>query len=382
MTAARARRLVVVLSALVLAACAGTSPREPEGLGPTAARLLIARALPPHVQRDRDGWTADIYAAFGSIGLPVTAESACAVIAVIDQESTFQVDPKVPGLSTIAWREIDARAARLHLPRPVVRTLLKAPSHDGRSYAQRIDAATTERELSEIFEDLIGVLPGGESLFADRNPVRTGGPMQVSIAYAESYADDHAYPYPREEGRSLRREVFTRRGGLYFGIAHLLDYATAAYDRPLYRFADFNAGHYASRNAAFQGAVSLLTGVPLALDGDLLLEGAPMDAPGQTELATRALSKRLDLDPDDIRDDLARGRSEKFEETRLYQRVFEHVDAAERRTVPRAVLPSIRLVSPKITRKLTTEWFATRVQERHAGCLQRVGVPPPSTARA
>jgi hypothetical protein len=370
--AAPARRLVVVLVLSVLAGCAGPGPREPEGLGPTAARLLIARALPPHVQRDRDGWTADLYAAFGSIGLPVTAENACAAIAVIDQESGFQVDPKVPGLSTIAWREIDARAARLRLPRAVVRSLLKAPSPDGRSYAQRIDTATTERELSEIFEDLIGVLPGGESLFADRNPVRTGGPMQVSIAYAESYAEDHAYPYPREEGRSLRREVFTRRGGLYFGIAHLLDYPTSAYDRPLFRFADFNAGHYASRNAAFQAAVSLLTGVPLAFDGDLLRDGAPMESPGQTELATRALSERLDLDHDDIRDDLAQGRSEKFERTRLYERVYEHVDAAERRPVPRAIVPTIRLVSPKITRKLTTEWFATRVQARHAGCLERV----------
>jgi hypothetical protein len=380
--AAPARRLLLVLTALVLGACAGTAPREPEGLGPTAARALIARALPSHVQRDRDGWTADIYAAFGSIGLPVTAESACAVIAVIDQESTFQVDPQVPGLSTIAWREIEARAARLGLPRAVVRTLLKAPSRDGRSYAQRIDTAKTERELSEIFEDLIGVLPGGETLFADRNPVRTGGPMQVSIAYAESYADDRSYPYPREKGQSLRREVFTRRGGLYFGIAHLLDYPTAAYDRPLFRFADFNAGHYASRNAAFQAAVSLLTGIPLAFDGDLLREGAPADAPGQTELATRALSKRLGLDHDDIRDDLGQGRSVKFEKTRLYERVFEHVDAAERRPVPRAIVPSIRLVSPKITRKLTTEWFATRVQARHAGCLQRLGTPPPSTAKA
>jgi hypothetical protein len=377
--ARRARRLVVVVSALIVTACAGNVPREPEGLGPTAARALIAQGLPSHVQRERDGWTADIYAAFGSIGLPVTAENACGVIAVIDQESGFRADPQVPGLSTIAWREIDARAAKLGIPRAVVRTLLKAPSRGGRSFSERIDSARTERELSEIFEDLIGVLPGGETLFADRNPVRTGGPMQVSVAFAEDYADDHSYPYPREDGSSLRREVFTRRGGLYFGIAHLLDYKTDAYDRTLFRFADFNAGRYASRNAAFQAAVSLLTGVPLALDGDLLREGAPANAPGQTELATRTLSKRLGLDEGDIRDDLGQGGSAKFEKTRLYERVFGFVDEAERRRVPRAVLPSIRLVSPKITRNLTTEWFAARVQERHAKCLERVA---PSSASA
>jgi hypothetical protein len=35
------------------------------------------------------------------------------------------------------------------------------------------------------------------------------------------------------------------------------------------------------------------------------------------------------------------------------------------------VLPRIALASPKITRKLTTEWFARRVDERHQRCLAR-----------
>ena len=34
--------------------------------------------------------------------------------------------------------------------------------------------------------------------------------------------------------------------------------------------------------------------------------------------------------------------------------------------MPRALLPRIRLHSPKITRALTTEWFARRVDERFA----------------
>ena len=124
----------------------------------------------------------------------------------------------------------------------------------------------TERELSEIFEDFIGMAPMGRQLFAGWNPVRTGGPMQVaSISPAACGAKP--YPYPVDD--SVRHEVFTRRGGMYFGIAHLLDYP-ARYDRPLYRFADFNAGHYASRNAALQNAISVASGIPLVLDGDLV----------------------------------------------------------------------------------------------------------------
>jgi hypothetical protein len=40
--------------------------------------------------------------------------------------------------------------------------------------------------------------------------------------------------------------------------------------------------------------------------------------------------------------------------------------------MPRAMMPNIRLQSPKIQRKLTTGWFADRVQGRYEQCLARV----------
>jgi hypothetical protein len=51
--------------------------------------------------------------------------------------------------------------------------------------------------------------------------------------------------------------------------------------------------------------------------------------------------------------------------------VFAQADRIEGRTVPRAVIPNITLKSPKFTRKLTTEWFARRVDERHRRCLAK-----------
>jgi hypothetical protein len=39
--------------------------------------------------------------------------------------------------------------------------------------------------------------------------------------------------------------------------------------------------------------------------------------------------------------------------------------------LPRAMLPGITLKSPKITRKLTTAWFATRVDQRWQRCMAR-----------
>ncbi|MEP7085526.1 MAG: DUF1615 family protein, partial [Betaproteobacteria bacterium] len=160
---------------------------------------------------------------------------------------------------------------------------------------------------------------------------------------------------------------FSRRGGLYFGIAHLLDYP-AQYDQPIYRFADFNAGQYASRNAAFQSAVSALAGVALDLDGDLVAPGGDPAKPGSTEAAVRSLGPRLGLGDGEIRLALEQEGRPSLEQTRLWSRIFELADAVARRPVPRAMLPRIRLHSPKITRSLTTEWFARRVDERYQRC--------------
>ena len=360
----------VAIAAAALAGCAGPQRMtEPVGMGPTEARATLQRLLPPSTD-DRAGWAADIHGALASLALPSTPQNLCAVLAVTEQESGFRADPAVPGLAAIAWKEIDRRAADAGVPRLAVRAALALPSPDGRSYAERIDAVKTERQLSEIFEDFIGMVPLGKTFLASRNPVRTGGPMQVGIAFAEAQVQTRPYPYPINV--SLRREVFTRRGGLYFGTAHLLAY-DAPYDKPIYRFADFNAGQYASRNAAFQNAVSVASGIALELDGDLVVPGGDRAKPGSTEAAVRSLAPRLDLADSDIRRALEQESRPDFEQTRVYTRVFELAERAGKRPLPRAVLPRIRLQSPKITRPLTTEWFARRVDERYQRCVARAG---------
>ncbi|WP_284617796.1 DUF1615 domain-containing protein [Aquabacterium humicola] len=365
--------LLGVSTAALLAGCA-TEPSKPAVpvLTPDDARALTIRALPERLA-DRRGWATDTVAALASLEIPLTRAHLCAALAVTEQESSFQVNPRVPGLATIAWREIDAKAERLGIPSIVVRTALKLDSPDGRSYAERIDAATTEGELSRIFDDLIERLPMGQRLFGRYNPVRTGGPMQVSIAWAEQHAKRRPYPYPNDG--SVRDEVFTRRGGLYFGVAHLLDY-DAAYDALIFRYADFNAGHLASRNAALQAAISAASGIPLALDGDLVAPGRDTDKPGATELAARTLGRRLGLGDGAIRRALEQGDSRALEDTAFYRGVFELADSATGRRLPRAVIPRIALKSPKITRPLTTEWFAHRVDERQQRCMTRMAAEP------
>ncbi|HEY0857130.1 MAG TPA: DUF1615 family protein, partial [Albitalea sp.] len=70
--------------------------------------------------------------------------------------------------------------------------------------------------------------------------------------------------------------------------------------------------------------------------------------------------------------DLEQGDSDALERSTFYKRVFALADKQEGRALPRAMVPRIALQSPKITRKLTTQWFANRVDERHRRCLSRV----------
>ncbi len=350
---------------LLLGGCAAQKPAPTPALKTADAKALIEQSLPRNVS-DKTGWTADMYAAFTALTVTPTQENICAVVAVIEQESGFRVDPVVPGLGAVARKEIDRRAARAHVPLLIVNGVLQLKSSDGRTYGARIDAARTEKDLSDAYEDLIASVPLGKTLFAERNPIRTRGPMQVNVAFAEQFSSAAQYPYPVQS--SIADELFTRRGSVYFGIAHLLSYR-APYDSYLYRFADFNAGQYASRNAAFQNAVSVASGIPVIADGALLPHDSDPDNPGATELALRTLAAPLKMSNGAIHGALTEGKTKALESTPLYQRVFDLAEQRSGLKLARAIVPRIKLAGPKITRSLTTDWYAHRVDDRFNRCL-------------
>lgn len=362
---------MTLLAGCILAGCTTTkTTTTAKGPGSTTASeaekpqdvVSIVRQKMPASVKDRDEWAKDLATTFSSQGIDPTLENICSVLAVTQQESNYQADPGVAGLNKIAWKEIDRRAARLHIPQVLVHTALKIESPNGKSYSERLDKVRTEKQLSEIFDDFIGTVPMGQTLFGSYNPVHTGGPMQISIAFAEK----HTKGYPWTMSGTVRQEVFTRRGGLWFGTYHLLNYP-ANYSAPIFRFADFNAGWYASRNAAFQNAVSKATGIKLALDGDVILYNS--SEAGSTELAVRKLGAKLGMSDRDIHRQLATGDSLAFEKTSLYQNVYRLAEQKTGKTLPREMLPGIQLESPKITRNLTTAWFAKRVDDRRAQCM-------------
>ncbi len=375
------QRLTSISFVLALVGCSSQPVKEPTPTIPKPSAVtrkpapkpkpkpltglpLINSLLPPKLA-DRNGWAADIFAAFNALKIAPNKENVCAVVAEIEQESSFQSEPVVPGLSKIIRRELDARREKYSIPQWLMDSSLDAQSPDGRTYNQRIDTLKTENEVNTLYEDMISEIPFGKDLLADYNPVHTGGPMQVSANFANAYTSIKPYPYGIKG--SLRNELFTRKGGLFFGVAYLLDYP-ANYASMTYRFADFNAGIYSSRNAAFQKALSSRSGIALGADGDLLRykEGVALEEPAsQTMQALFTIAPHLNMDKATIYRDLLLEKSPAFEQSPLYKKLF-----ALASEMPRACVPEIVLASPKFTRKLTTVNYAKQVEGRYRRCLK------------
>ena len=348
-------------------------------------RDVALRVLPPNLS-DRRRWAEDIGTAFAALSIPAQPHKVCALAAVIEQESTWQADPPVANLSKIAKAELDKKRERYGIPKAVMDLALSKTSPDGRTYQDRIDHFRTERDVSEFYEDMIREIPMGATLFEGQNPVKTGGATQVSVAFATEQMRSH--PYPWSPAGTPRQEVFKRRGALYFGAAMLLDYPVS-YNRMLYRFADYNAGRYSSRNAAVQAILAQLTGQRIDPDGDLLrYKGgeplSPRSDPSQAWRALLALQPELGVSTAQIERDLKLEKQFAFEQSPTYRRLYQ---LAERRGLKpaREQLPDIDLNSPKISRKLTTAWFADRCEARYRACLARdtaaASLPPASDPR-
>jgi hypothetical protein len=361
---ARARRvsgraataLGTVLAAIVLVSCAHR--RETPSAPVLDARDVVELVGP--AATDRAGWANDIVAAIRLAGKDPTAERACAVIAIIEQESGYQPDPAVPNLPHIVTKALEDKLAPLG---PLAKPALRAVVDD--DTRARISRLRTERDLDRLFRETIAAkLPAAVTSVIgidDLNPVTTAGPMQVQVAFAREMSG-----LSDAETREL---LYTRFGGVRFGTARLLGYA-AEYDDVVYRFADYNAGTYSSRNAAFQEELAWLVGRRLALDGDLLdYRGGD----SQTLQAALTFGGLYGVSERRVRRDLEKEKSIELEDTEVWHAVRDAWRQRTGKATPYARVPEVTLASPKLSRSRTTAWFAESVKKRYAACRRRQG---------
>lgn len=375
-----------LLAALALAISCATTTQPTTPSAPTLDETQVAALIPEAKVKDRDnriGWAQDVIAAIRMTKKEPTAERVCAVLAVIEQESGYQVDPAVSDLPTIVRNGLEKKLAPLG---PLADTALnailegKAPG-DKATFGQRLQKLKTERDLDRLFRDVAdayrGQLPGPLSMLAggagleEYNPVTTAGSMQVKVSFAKELAESEGL-----DDAAVRELLYTRGGGIRFGTARLIGYP-ASYDDIIYRFADYNAGEYASRNAAIQQMLVDLTGIPLDLDGDMLAydkDGDPHDVETKSMQAVAAFAASEaggGLSAFTYKRDLKKEKSVEFEETETWKRIRAAWSAKTGKPAPYARVPDVALVSPKMSKARTTSWFATNVKKRYDSCRSR-----------
>jgi len=371
----------LALASLALCACAHNA--RPQAV-PDLSIDEVAPLFPPKVHDD-EGWARDLVLALKTNGLPVDLEHVCSVIAVAEQESGVQANPVVAGLPAIARKALAEKASALGpFGSMVLDKLLegKAPGAT-KTFEQRLDLLRTEADLDLLFRDLlaehqrrrpvlyaaanVGATLFSSGGFEDRNPVTTAGSMQVSVHFAQ----EHARELHRDR-EAVRDELYTRAGGLLYGSARLWSYE-AGYDSMKYRFADYNAGPFTSRNAAFQEQVASLTHTTLALDGDLLSYDAAGDVKSTETNSLAALKQVFEgqARAPNVERDARKEKSREFERTETWAAVKAAYERKQSRPPPYARMPAVELKSPKLQRPLSTAWFAGAVDRRYQACLAR-----------
>lgn len=347
--------------------------------------VKLIRNADPRV-KDPGGWAADMLSGFDDSGIDANRENICSAIAVVSQESGFIANPAIPGLGKLAEQALEDKLSNLPILGARILAWLETVPNAVNSFRDQIRAAKTERDLDLTYRAMLAYAAGRtETAFIvnsgllnryieDRNDVSTIGSMQVSVAFAlETARKDRWTAMSLQDVYDLRDDLYTRKGGMKYGILQLLGYETG-YDKKIYRFADYNAGRYASRNAAFQSVIATLSGEKLSLDGDLLAYTRPGNALAKvtnSENAVRRAVKNhhLPLTDKDIRADLLKEKTPEFVATRTYALLRETFAKAIGKTAPFAQLPEITLESVKIKNRLTTAIFAERVNARYQRCM-------------
>lgn len=342
----------------------------------------IAALIPSHVP-SRALWARDVGNAIRALDKETNPERVCAVLAVIEQESGYQADPVVRDLPRIVRQGLAKRFERLGpLADSALKTLLDLrPPGSAQTFAQRIDQLRTERDLDRLFRDINGAyrqaMPGtyriagamsvlfGKGSLQDLNPVTTAGSMQVKVRYALERSENRG----RAEA-DVRDELYSRAGGIRYGTARLLDYS-ASYDDVIYRFADYNAGFFASRNAAVQAMLQDLTGQKLKLDGDLLAyddEGEIKDIETESLKALRLFARDHGLWDWVMVYEVQMEKSRAFERSLTWWKLHRAWAKKMGRDAPYARLPDLAIDSPKLLRSRSTAWFAKSVKARYDRC--------------
>lgn len=317
-----------------------------------------------------DIWAGVILESLKEIGIPATKKNVCAVIAVISQESGFKTVPKTRGLPEILLKKLK-NAETNELYRQIIEIRLNQYANNGKTFRRNIYSIVSERDVEIWYNEFVASEYTKPVLILLKKDISdlitTLGSMQVSVRFAEKY------PKKPENiaSNEIRDILYTCKGGVFYGAAFLLDY-NHNYQEMMSVFADYNAGHYACRNAGFQKMLANLTQKNIVLDGDLLNYKDGEGKPGKTYalFINFLIHTGMDFEENKIRKDFEKEKSLDFEETFSYKTLSALHKTKFGNTIYEEI-PQISLKSDKFLNKnLSTYWFALRAKSRYNNCMR------------
>lgn len=384
--------LITVIISTALLGCSEQNSSEEEQQK-TLNEKSIRHAIPNHVAQ-RDSWAKDMSSIMDELKIEKTPTNVCSIVAIVDQESNFIANPKVPGLGQKAVKEVSTRLEEnftdklgSRFGKPVAQyfnnVLKNQPSpHD--NYLNQMKKVQTEKDLDLLYRQIFDYMTKhyhvsmltttakfvGQDIGERMNPITTLGSMQVQVRYANDHLREHMNIY------QLRDYLYTQYGGLYYGTHRLMMYE-AQYNKAIYRFADYNSGMYSSRNASFQKILNQLTKGKLALDGDLLLydgDDSVSSKISDTEVVLNKLfsEKKVNITPRQVRNNLEKEKELEFENTNTYSTLQKLYKDQTGKIAPYAIMPQVIISGPKLSKEYNTNWYATRVNGRYEACMNRV----------
>jgi hypothetical protein len=231
-----ARFFLCVLLA-IWSTCSVSNAAEGPALSPRGVTKLIIAA--EKNVKDPKGWANDLLDVLKLHELPASRENICAAIAIIDQESSFVANPAVAGLGKISEAALRAKMDNVPVLGRIALHFLEVTPSPADNYLARIRAARTERDLDLVYRAIVAdaAKQSGLGVVIDsgllnrqidgRNEIDTIGSMQVSVDFAlETAKRRHWLPMSLDDVYALRDELYTRHGGMYYGVLLLLGYET------------------------------------------------------------------------------------------------------------------------------------------------------------
>lgn len=382
-----------ISTTLLLSAC-NDAEQSNSGTFKRTNANMIAKLIPARVGKktERELWAADIINIMDKLEIERSLTNVCSIVAVVDQESNFKANPTVAGLGKMVERELDEKIkAKLgNLIGGKFSQMLQTKPTPENSFIIQLEQVKTEKDLDLWYRNMfdyfksnykVGLVTAPAGLLSGRdlteyfNPVKTLGSMQVHVGYALDNKIDNNL-----NTNQVRDSMYERYGGLYYGIHRLMMYP-ARYEKPLYRFADYNSGMYSSRNASIQNMLAKLNQQTILLDGDLLSynkDGEALSEETQSELAIRQVFKDngIDISARQIRKDLLTEKTIDFEDSKSYLAIHElyahRFGGRKNKAGAYAIMPQVKIAGPKLSRDFSTNHFASWVNNRFKKC-QRIG---------